>query len=70
MGGKKSSGPASSTLGITFILLSLTCDGLTGGLQDRIKKLSKASGISAKPYDMMFWTNLFMALVAGEYISF
>ena len=39
-------------------------DGLTGGLQDRIKKKSKALGVSAKPYDLMFWTNLFMAAVA------
>ena len=73
MGGKKSSGPASSTLGLAFIALSLTCDGLTGGFQDRIKKRSKELGVTPKPYDLMFWTNLFMtgtalvvALVLGE----
>jgi len=63
LGGKKSD-QASSPMGIAFILLSLACDGLTGGLQDRIKKKSKERGVSAKPYDLMFWTNLSMALVA------
>lgn len=63
LGGKKSD-QASSPLGIAFILLSLACDGLTGGLQDRIKKKSKEIGVSAKPYDLMFWTNLSMAIVA------
>ena len=63
LGGKKSD-QASSPMGIAFILLSLACDGLTGGLQDRIKKKTKERGVSAKPYDLMFWTNLSMALVA------
>jgi len=63
LGGKKSD-QARSPMGIAFILLSLACDGLTGGLQDRIKKKSKERGVSAKPYDLMFWTNLSMALVA------
>lgn len=64
MGNKKSTGPASSTIGIAFIFLSLSCDGITGGLQDRLKKRSKEIGVIAKPYDLMFWTNLFMGLTA------
>lgn len=63
MGGKKSD-KASSSLGLAFILLSLACDGITGGLQDRIKKKTAAAGLKVKPYDMMFWTNLFMGITA------
>jgi len=62
--GKKSSGPASSALGILFIVLSLTCDGITGGVQNRLKKKSKELGVVAKPYDFMFWTNLYMGITA------
>ena len=62
--GNKKTGPASSQLGIAFIALSLACDGLTGGLQDRLKKKSKEVGVIAKPYDLMFWTNLFMGITA------
>jgi len=61
----KKSGPASSLVGILFILASLTCDGVTGGMQNRIKNTSKALGVKPKPYDFMFWTNLFMAIVAA-----
>lgn len=63
--GKKSSGPASSALGLAFIGLSLACDGIVGGMQSRIKAESKKRGVSAKPYDFMFWTNLFMMLTAA-----
>ena len=62
--GKKSSGPASSVLGIVFIGLSLTCDGITGGVQNRLKKKTRELGVNAKPYDFMFWTNLYMGLTA------
>jgi solute carrier family 35 (UDP-galactose transporter), member B1 len=62
--GKKSSGPASSMLGILFIVLSLACDGITGGVQNRLKKKSKEIGVEAKPYDFMFWTNLYMGITA------
>ena len=65
--GKKSSGPASSSLGIAFIALSLACDGITGGVQNRLKQKSKALGVTAKPYDFMFWTNLYMAITAGVF---
>lgn len=62
--GKKSTGPASSMLGITFIVLSLACDGITGGLQKRLKKKSADLGVKPKPYDLMFWTNLYMGITA------
>lgn len=68
--GKKSSGPASSPLGIVFIALSLACDGITGGVQNRLKQKSKALGVTAKPYDFMFWTNLYMAITAGAFAFF
>lgn len=61
-GGKKSQ--TSSPLGLAFILLSLTCDGITGGMQGRLKKASADLNVKAKPYDFMFWTNFFMAIVA------
>jgi UDP-galactose transporter B1 len=64
MSGKKGSGKASSPLGIAFIFLSLACDGVTGGMQNRLKNKAKELGIKPKPYDFMFWTNLFMTLVA------
>lgn len=63
--GKKSSGATSSALGITYILLSLACDGITGGVQNKLKKKSKEMGVSPKPYDFMFWTNLYMGLTAA-----
>lgn len=65
--GKKSTGPASSALGIAFVFLSLACDGVVGGMQSRLKAETKKRGASAKPYDMMFWTNLFMALTAAAF---
>lgn len=63
--GKKSTGPASSALGIAFVLLSLACDGITGGLQKRLKKKASDMGVKPKPYDLMFWTNFYMALTAA-----
>lgn len=62
--GKKSSGQASSTLGLLFIVASLACDGLVGGIQSRLKNKCAASNVKPGPYDFMFWTNLYMALTA------
>jgi solute carrier family 35 (UDP-galactose transporter), member B1 len=62
--GKKSSGKASSPMGIAFVVLSLACDGIVGGMQSRLKTESKKRGVEAKPYDYMFWTNLFMTVTA------
>lgn len=63
--GKKKSSTTSSALGIAFVLLSLTCDGVTGGLQKRLKQRSQEIGVKAKPYDLMFWTNFYMTIVAA-----
>lgn len=65
--GKKSSGAASSMLGIAFILLSLTCDGITGGVQNKLKNKAKEMGVKPTSYDMMFWTNLYMGLAAAVF---
>jgi len=63
-------GESHSTLvGLFFILLSLTMDGVTGGLQKRLKADMNKVGIKPKPYDFMFWTNLYMMIVA-IFISF
>lgn len=62
--GKKSSGAASSTLGIAFVVLSLACDGVTGGIQKRLKSKSKDLNVNPKPYDLMFWTNFYMGITA------
>mmetsp|Transcript_18116 Transcript_18116/g.30437 ORF Transcript_18116/g.30437 Transcript_18116/m.30437 type:complete len:373 (+) Transcript_18116:1-1119(+) len=62
--GKKKSSSASSTLGLVFIALSLTCDGVVGGMQKRLKSKMAEMGVKAKPYDMMFWTNLYMSITA------
>ncbi len=68
--GNKKSGPTSSVLGIAFIFLSLACDGITGGVQNRLKKKSAELGIKPKPYDFMFWTNLYMAVTAAAFALF
>lgn len=65
--GKKSSGKESSLLGIAFVLLSLACDGVVGGMQSRLQAQCRARNAEPKPYDMMFWTNLFMALTAAVF---
>ena len=61
--GKKKGGP-SSTLGIIYIVLSLALDGVTAGFQKRLKTETAKAGVTPKPYDYMFWTNLFMGLTA------
>jgi len=73
---KAKSGAPSSSLGVAFIVLSLVLDGVTAGFQKRLKESTKAAGVTPKPYDFMFWTNLFMALTAiviaagiGEFAS-
>ena len=66
MGNKKSSA-VSSKLGLLCIVASLVCDGVTGGMQKRVKTKSAELGVKAKPYDFMFWTNLFMAATAMSF---
>jgi len=65
-----------SLLGVIFILLSLALGGVTGGLQKRLQRDMAAINVFPKPYEFMFWTNLFMcatalviALLLGELSS-
>jgi solute carrier family 35 (UDP-galactose transporter), member B1 len=64
MGKKKGGGSASSSLGVFYIFLSLLLDGVTAGFQKRLKTETAKAGVKPKPYDFMFWTNLFMCLTA------
>merc|ERR1712085_149531 len=66
MGGGSSSGGSgdSSTMGVLFIVLSLVLDGVTAGFQKRLKTETAKVGVKPKPYDFMFWTNLFMCVTA------
>jgi len=66
MGKKKGGGgSASSSAGVTYIVLSLVLDGVTAGFQKRLKAETAERGVKPKPYDFMFWTNLFMCLTAA-----
>lgn len=57
-------GQKTGVLGFTFIVSSLAFDGLTGGVQKRVKSEAKRRGLVPKPYDYMFWTNTYMLLTA------
>jgi len=67
---KKSGGGGNdSAYGLALIFLSLVMDAITGGLQDRVKRTTKALNPktpNAKPsvYESMFYTNLSGMLVA------
>ncbi|KAL7544387.1 hypothetical protein ACHAWF_007772 [Thalassiosira exigua] len=65
MGKKKGGGSASSALGVAYIVASLALDGVTAGFQKRLKAETAAAGVKPKPYDFMFWTNLYMCLTAA-----
>lgn len=65
MGKKKGGSSASSVIGVMYILGSLVLDGITAGFQKRIKTETKKAGLSPKPYDFMFWTNLSMCVTAA-----
>jgi solute carrier family 35 (UDP-galactose transporter), member B1 len=74
MGKKK--GGENSLLGVVYIALSLLLDGVTAGFQKRLKTETAKVGVKPKPYDFMFWTNLFMGVTAvaiaiglGEFAS-
>lgn len=76
MGKKKGAGQASSLMGVFYIIMSLVLDGVTAGVQKRLKADTAKAGVKPKPYDFMFWTNLYMcvtatliALVLGEFGS-
>lgn len=64
LGKKKGGGSSSSTMGVFYIVLSLVLDGVTAGFQKRLKTETAKVGVKPKPYDFMFWTNLFMCLTA------
>lgn len=51
-------------MGILFITLSLVMDGVTGGIQKRLKADMGRIGMHPKPYDFMLFTNLSMMIVA------
>jgi UDP-galactose transporter B1 len=67
--GKKKGASANSTIGVAYIVLSLVLDGVTAGFQKRLKAETAKAGVKPKPYDFMFWTNLFMCLTAS-FIAF
>jgi len=60
----KDKGTEDSVMGLIFISLSLFMDGVTAGMQDRIKQVSKDRGVKAKPFELMFSTNVVMCTVA------
>lgn len=64
MGKKKGGGSSSSMIGVAYIILSLVLDGVTAGFQKRLKAETAKAGVKPKPYDFMFWTNLYMCLTA------
>jgi len=64
MGKKKGGGTSSSAMGVVYIVGSLVLDGVTAGFQKRLKAETAKLGVKPKPYDFMFWTNLFMFLTA------
>jgi len=58
-------GQSDSIWGILFILASLMFDGIVGGMQTDIQKeVMNTLGVKIAPFDMMFWTNLFMGITA------
>lgn len=65
LGKKKGGSIENSSLGVIFIVLSLILDGVTAGFQKRLKAETAKVGVKPKPYDFMFWTNVFMFLTAG-----
>jgi len=64
LGKKKKAGVSSSLMGVTYIMMALALDGVTAGFQKRLKVETAKAGVSPKPYDFMFWTNLFMCATA------
>jgi UDP-galactose transporter B1 len=57
-------GAETATAGLVFIASSLAFDGVTGGVQKRVKQETAARGVRPKPYDFMFWTNAYMLATA------
>ena len=55
MAKKKKAGGASSSMGLVFILLSLTCDGIVGGLQKKLKVRPRAGTARRAPPSQRIW---------------
>lgn len=54
----------STILGLSYIIGSLIFDGTTAGFQKRLQVETAKLNCKPKPYDFMFWTNLFMGITA------
>ncbi|CAJ1378848.1 unnamed protein product [Effrenium voratum] len=59
-GRNKKSGE-STKLGLLFIASALFFDGLITGVQERLKVQCKSENKKVRQYDLMFWSNLYMA---------
>lgn len=59
MGGKSGS---NSPKGLLLVLAALACDGAVGGQQRQFKTRCKQDDKKVLPYDMMYWTNFYMAV--------
>lgn len=64
MGKKKGKNDSSSSMGVFYIIMALVFDGVTAGYQKRLQRDMARVGVKPKPYDFMFWTNLFMGATA------
>jgi UDP-galactose transporter B1 len=58
-GGK---GGGNSGKGLLLVLGALACDGFVGGQQKRLKSKCKEENKKVRPYDLMFWSNFYMAV--------
>mmetsp|Transcript_20738 Transcript_20738/g.47899 ORF Transcript_20738/g.47899 Transcript_20738/m.47899 type:complete len:199 (+) Transcript_20738:721-1317(+) len=61
---QKESDGRSSSLGVFFILLSLVMDGITAGIQKRLKSDMTLVGVTPKPFEFMLFTNISMMCIA------
>jgi UDP-galactose transporter B1 len=64
LGKKSSKNSSSSSMGVFYITMALVFDGVTAGYQKRLQRDMAQIGVKPKPYDFMFWTNLFMGATA------
>jgi len=61
--GSKKSPSESSTIGVLCILGSLLLDGVTAGIQKRLKGEMGKRGVKMGGFSMMMWTNVWMGVV-------
>jgi len=55
----------STTIGLLFIMSALCFDGVVSGVQQRLKVQCRKEYKEVRPYDLMFWTNLYMAITSS-----